>query len=40
MPKRVTESENMEERNNSKINSFKAFVSNIIPNRSLRFVTC
>jgi hypothetical protein len=39
MHKHVTESENLGIRNNSKINSFKTFVSNIIPDDSLSFVT-
>jgi hypothetical protein len=37
---RVAESENLGIRENYKINSFKSYVSNIIPNGSLSFVLC
>jgi hypothetical protein len=40
MHMRVAESDNLGIRENYKINSFKAFVSNIIPNGSLGFVIC
>jgi hypothetical protein len=36
----VAEYENLGIRDNYKINLFKAFVSNIIPNGSLGFVIC